>query len=137
MQALFFVCVIDILGFGILIPLVPYMADRFGVTPALITPILGVYSLCQLAAAPLWGRLSDRYGRRPILISSLTGACASYLLLGFAHSVAALVVARVIAVLMAGNIAAAFAYASDVSTAAERAKSMGIVGAAIGVGFML
>jgi len=137
MQALFFVCVIDILGFGILIPLVPYMADRFGVTPALITPILGIYSLCQLIAAPLWGRLSDRYGRRPILISSLCGACLSYLLLGFAHNVAGLVVARALAGIMAGNISAAFAYASDISAPADRAKSMGMVGAAIGIGFML
>jgi DHA1 family tetracycline resistance protein-like MFS transporter len=137
MRALFFVCVIDILGFGILIPLVPYMADRFGVTPALITPILGIYSLCQLVAAPLWGRLSDRYGRRPILMSSLAGACVSYLLLGFAHNVEGLVAARALAGFMAGNLAAAFAYASDISTPAERAKSMGMVGAAIGIGFML
>jgi DHA1 family tetracycline resistance protein-like MFS transporter len=137
MRALFFVCVIDILGFGILIPLVPYMADRFGVAPALITPILGVYSLCQLIAAPLWGRLSDRYGRRPILMSSLAGACVSYVLLGLAHNVQGLVVARALAGFMAGNIAAAFAYASDISTPAERAKSMGMVGAAIGIGFML
>jgi DHA1 family tetracycline resistance protein-like MFS transporter len=137
MPVLFFVCVIDILGFGILIPLVPYMADRLGVTPALITPILGIYSLCQLIAAPLWGRLSDRFGRRPILISSLAGACVSYLLLGLAHTVAGLVVARALAGVMAGNIAAAFAYASDISTPANRAKSMGTVGAAIGIGFML
>ena len=137
MRTLFFVAVIDILGFGILIPLVPYMADRFGVTPALITPILGVYSLCQLIAAPLWGRLSDRYGRRPILMSSLAGACVSYLLLGFATSVPGLLVARALAGFMAGNIAAAFAYASDISTSKERAKSMGMVGAAIGIGFML
>src|SRR5471032_78066 len=137
MRTLFFVAVIDILGFGILIPLVPYMADRFGVSPALITPILAIYSLCQLVAAPLWGRLSDRYGRRPILMSSLAGACVSYLLLGVAHSVAGLVVARGLAGFMAGNISAAFAYASDISTPAQRAKSMGMVGAAIGIGFML
>src|SRR5580704_4269618 len=137
MHVLFFVCIIDILGFGILIPLVPYMADRFGITPAFITPILGIYSLCQLVAAPLWGRLSDRFGRRPILISSLAGACLSYLLLGFARDVAGLVVARALAGFMAGNIAAAFAYASDISAPAQRAKTMGIVGAAIGIGFML
>jgi DHA1 family tetracycline resistance protein-like MFS transporter len=137
MRTLFIVVVIDILGFGILIPLVPYMADRFGVTPALITPILGIYSLCQLIAAPLWGRLSDRYGRRPILMSSLAGACVSYLLLGIAHNVAGLVVARAVAGFMAGNISAAFAYAADISTPAQRAKSMGMVGAAIGIGFML
>jgi DHA1 family tetracycline resistance protein-like MFS transporter len=137
MPALFLVCVIDILGFGILIPLVPYMAERFGVTPAFITPILGIYSLCQLLTAPLWGRLSDRYGRRPILMASLGGACVSYVLLGAASNVAGLVVARALAGCMAGNIAAAFAYASDVSSPEERAKSMGVVGAAIGVGFML
>src|SRR6202051_1668689 len=137
MRTLFFVAVIDILGFGILIPLVPYMADRFGVTPALITPILGIYSLCQLIAAPLWGRLSDRYGRRPILMSSLLGACLSYVILGFADSLWMLLAARMLAGFMAGNLAAAFAYASDVSTSATRAKSMGMVGAAIGIGFML
>ena len=77
LRPLLIVCVVDVLGFGVLIPLVPYMADRFGATPALITPILGSYSLCQLIAAPFWGRLSDRYGRRPILMASLAGACIS------------------------------------------------------------
>ena len=65
---------IDVLGFGILIPLLPYMAIRFGASPSLNTAVLGTYSLCQLVAAPLWGRLSDRFGRRPILLSSMSGA---------------------------------------------------------------
>ena len=82
--SLFLVSVIDILGFGILIPLVPYMAHRYGAPPAVITAIFGVYSLCQFIAAPFWGRLSDRFGRRPILISSLAGACVSYQI-GRAH----------------------------------------------------
>src|SRR5438067_840041 len=125
------------LGFGILIPLVPYMADRFGVPPQLITPILGSYSLCQLLAAPLWGRLSDRYGRRPILMSSLAGACVSYLLLGGARNVGWLLASRILAGLMAGNIAAAFAYASDVSPPEKRAATLGLIGAAIGVGFTI
>jgi MFS family permease len=137
MQALFIVCVIDILGFGILIPLVPYMADRFGAPPQLITPILGAYSLCQLVAAPFWGRLSDIYGRRPILMSSLAGACVSYAILGFADSIWWLLVSRVLAGFMAGNISAAFAYASDISAPENRARALGTVGAAIGVGFML
>ncbi len=137
MPALFLVCVIDILGFGILIPLVPYMADRFGAAPALITPILGAYSLCQLIAAPLWGRLSDRYGRRPILMSSLAGACASYVMLGFATNIWWLLLSRCLAGAMAGNLAAAFAYASDISTPENRARALGTVGAAIGIGFML
>lgn len=135
--ALFLFCVIDTLGFGILIPLVPYMADRFGTPPQLITPVLGSYSLCQLLAAPLWGHLSDRYGRRPILMSSLAGACASYVLLGLARNTWWLLAARMLAGLMAGNIAAAFAYASDVSAESKRAASMGLVGAAIGIGFTL
>jgi DHA1 family tetracycline resistance protein-like MFS transporter len=137
MRALFIVCVIDILGFGILIPLVPYMADRFGASPSLITPILGVYSLCQLLAAPFWGRLSDRYGRRPILMSSLSGACISYVILGWANNLWWLLLSRMLAGFMAGNIAAAFAYASDISAPENRARALGTVGAAIGIGFML
>jgi MFS transporter, DHA1 family, tetracycline resistance protein len=137
LAALFVFCVIDMLGFGILIPLVPYMADRFGAPPQLITPILGSYSLCQLLAAPLWGRLSDRYGRRPILMSSLAGACVSYLLLGGARNIAWLLASRILAGLMAGNIAAAFAYASDVSAPEKRAATLGLIGAAIGIGFTL
>ncbi len=137
MRALFIVCVIDILGFGILIPLVPYMADRFGASPALITPILGAYSLCQLIAAPFWGRLSDRYGRRPILMSSLCGAGISYVILGLANHLWWLLLSRILAGFMAGNLAAAFAYASDISSPENRARAHGVVGAAIGVGFML
>ncbi len=136
MRSLFIVCVIDILGFGILIPLVPYMADRFGASPSVITPILGAYSLCQLIAAPFWGRLSDRFGRRPILMTSLSGACISYVILGFADNLWWLLVSRMLAGFMAGNLSAAFAYASDISTPENRAKALGTVGAAIGVGFM-
>jgi len=137
LPVLFLICVIDVLGFGILIPLIPYIATRFGATPAAITPILGIYSLCQLLAAPIWGALSDRYGRRPILISSMLGACASYLLLAVATNVPMLFAARALAGIMAGNIAAAMAYATDISSSADRARSLGLVGAAIGIGFML
>src|SRR6201990_1944955 len=135
--SLFIVSVIDILGFGILIPLVPYMGVRFNAPPEWITPIMGAYSLCQLLAAPFWGRLSDRYGRRPILMSSLAGACVSYLILGFADNLALLFVSRILGGFMAGNISAAFAYASDVSLPEKRAASLGLVGAAIGIGFSL
>ncbi len=137
LAALFLFCVIDTLGFGILIPLVPYMADRFGTAPQFITPVLGSYSLCQLLAAPWWGAWSDRLGRRPILISSLTGACASYVLLGVAHNIWWLLASRMLAGAMAGNIAAAFAYAADVSAPQKRAATLGLIGAAIGIGFTL
>jgi MFS family permease len=135
--ALFLFCIIDTLGFGILVPLVPYMADRFGVAPQFITPLLGSYSLCQLLAAPWWGQLSDRYGRRPVLMSSLAGACLSYLLLAGARNVWWLLASRMLAGLMAGNIAAAFAYAADVSAPEKRAATLGLIGAAIGIGFSL
>ncbi len=137
LAALFSFSVIDTLGFGILIPLVPYMADRFGTAPQFITPVLGSYSLCQLLAAPWWGHLSDRYGRRPVLMSSLAGACASYVLLGCARNIWWLLASRMLAGAMAGNIAAAFAYAADVSAPEKRAASLGVVGAAIGIGFTL
>lgn len=137
LAALFLFCIADTLGFGILIPLVPYMADRFGTAPQFITPMLGSYSLCQLIAAPWWGRLSDRYGRRPILMTSLAGACASYVLLGCARNIWWLLASRMLAGFMAGNIAAAFAYASDVSSPAKRAATLGLIGAAIGIGFTL
>lgn len=135
--SLFIVSVIDILGFGILIPLVPYMGVRFNVPPEWITPIMGAYSLCQLVAAPFWGRMSDRHGRRPILMTSLAGACVSYLILGFAGNVWWLLASRMLGGFMAGNISAAFAYASDVSEPQNRAASLGLVGAAIGIGFTL
>lgn len=133
--ALFFVSVIDILGFGILIPLVPYMGDRFGVPPQWITPILGAYSLSQFLSAPFWGRLSDRHGRRMILMTSLSGACVSYIMLGLASNAWWLLASRILGGFMAGNIAAAFAYASDVSEPSRRAASLGLIGAAIGIGF--
>jgi MFS transporter, DHA1 family, tetracycline resistance protein len=135
--SLFIVSIIDILGFGILIPLVPYMGVRFNAPPEWITPIMGSYSLCQLLAAPFWGRMSDRYGRRPILMTSLAGACISYLILGLSSSIGGLLISRMLGGFMAGNISAAFAYASDVSTPEKRAASLGLIGAAIGIGFTL
>ncbi len=135
--ALFGVSVIDILGFGILIPLVPYMGDRFGIAPQWITPILGAYSLFQFLSAPFWGRLSDRHGRRMILMTSLGGACVSYVMLGLADNAWWLLASRILGGFMAGNIAAAFAYASDVSEPSKRAASLGLIGAAIGIGFTI
>ena len=111
------------------------MGDRFGVPPQWITPILGAYSLFQFLSAPFWGRLSDRYGRRLILMTSLGGACVSYIMLGLADNVWWLLASRILGGFMAGNIAAAFAYASDVSEPNKRAASLGLIGAAIGIGF--
>jgi len=135
--ALFLVCVIDVTGFGIVVPLLPYIADRFGAAPWMVTAILASYSLCQLLAAPWWGRLSDRYGRRPILLSSMAGACLSYVLLGLAPSLLWLLLSRMLSGAMAGNLSAAMAYASDISKPAQRARALGTVGAAIALGFTI
>jgi MFS transporter, DHA1 family, tetracycline resistance protein len=137
LQALFFVCVTDVLGFGIMVPLVPYMAERFGATPTQLTLLLGVYSLCQLIASPVLGRLSDRYGRRPILLASMAFNCLSYLMLGFGSNLWWILASRALGGFMAGNLSAAFAYASDISTPAQRARALGMVGAAIGIGFLV
>ena len=134
---LFLIVVVDLLGFGIIIPLFPYLAVRLGATPEQITPILGVYSLCQFIAAPLWGRLSDRIGRRPVLMTSMLGAAVSYLILAYADSIAWLIVSRALGGFMAGSISAAMAYAADVTSDEDRARGLGTVGAAIGIGFML
>ncbi len=135
--ALFFIVVVDLLGFGIIIPLFPYVAVRLGATPEQITPILGVYSLCQFIAAPLWGRLSDRVGRRPVLMSSMLGGAVSYLMLAYADGIGWLIASRAVGGFMAGNISAAMAYAADVTSDEDRARGLGAVGAAIGIGFML
>jgi len=137
LPALFTVVVIDVLGFGIVIPLIPYMAAQLGASPTINTWILGIYSFFQLLATPMWGRLSDRFGRRPILLTSMLGACASYVMLAYAHSIASLFLARALAGFMAGNLSAAMAYASDISQPSDRTRTMGAVGAAIGIGFML
>jgi len=137
LPTLFFICVIDVLGFGIMVPLLPYMGDRFGAPPALITPILGVYSLCQLLSLPVLGRLSDRFGRRPVLMASMAVGGVSYLMLGMATSIGWLVAARALNGLMAGSIVTVMAYASDISLPENRARTLGMMGAAIGIGFML
>ena len=134
---LFFVSAVDVLGFGIMIPLIPYMGDRFGANAAQITWTLAAYSACQFVAAPIWGRVSDRYGRRPVLVIGLIGACMGYIILAYSTSLFGLYASRIVGGLMAGNISAAFAYASDVSSTQDRAKSLGMIGAAIGIGFML
>ncbi len=135
---LFLIVFIDLLGFGIIIPLFPFVAERMGADPWLITfGGAGVYSLAQVLSAPLWGRLSDSFGRRPVLMFSMLGSMAGYVWLGFADSLGMLIASRALSGLMAGNISAAFAYVADVTSAEDRAKGLGMVGAAFGLGFMI
>lgn len=138
LAVLFLIVFIDLLGFGIIIPLFPFVAERMGADPWLITfGGAGVYSLAQVIAAPVWGRLSDSYGRRPVLMVSMLGSMAGYLWLGLAGTLFMLIASRALSGLMAGNISAAFAYVADVTDAEHRAKGLGMIGAAFGLGFTL
>jgi len=135
MAVLLFIVFIDLLGFGVMIPLLPFYGLHFGGSPAEVTWLLGCYSLAQFVAAPLLGRLSDRLGRRPVLLLSLASSVGAYLWMGFASALWMLFAARLLAGAGAGNIAAAQAYITDVTPPEERAKGMGMIGAAFGVGF--
>ncbi len=136
MLPLFLIVVTDLIGFGIIIPLLPFYAEHFEASPATVGLLMATYSLTQFLAAPMWGRLSDRVGRRPVLLSSLAGAVFCYVWLAFSYELWVLFAARAFGGFMAGNISAAFAYVADTTTPANRAKGMGLIGAAFGLGFV-
>ncbi|CCQ74061.1 Putative major facilitator superfamily MFS_1. Putative tetracycline resistance protein, class E [Magnetospira sp. QH-2] len=136
MLILFIIVFIDLVGFGIIIPLLPFYGEHFHATPDVVGLLMATYSLTQFIAAPYWGRLSDRHGRRPILLLTLGGLALSYVLLAYADTLLLLFVARALGGFMAGNISTAFAYVADITTPANRAKGMGVVGAAFGLGFI-
>jgi DHA1 family tetracycline resistance protein-like MFS transporter len=133
---LFLIVFVNILGFGIVIPLLPFYALRVGAGPELVTIIIGLYSLMQFLTSPFLGRLSDKYGRRPILMWTLAFSIISYIMLGIADSLEMLIASRIIGGAVAGNLATAFAYVTDVTTPANRAKSMGMLGASFSMGFV-
>ncbi|MEM9274338.1 MAG: MFS transporter [Cyanobacteria bacterium P01_F01_bin.143] len=137
MFLLFLTVFVDTIGFGIIIPLLPFYAEHFGASPAIITLLFSCYSLMQFMFAPLWGSLSDRVGRRPILLLSLGGSCLSYLWCGLATSLWMLFAARLLAGFMGGTIVTAQAYVSDITTPENRTKGMGMIGASLGLGFTL
>jgi len=137
MPILFLIVVVDLIGFGVIIPLLPFYAEYYHASPAQVGLLMAIYSAAQFLAAPFWGRLSDRIGRRPVLLGTIGAAALSYILLGFAETLTMLFIARAIGGLMAGNISTAFAYAADVTTKENRAKGMGMIGAAFSIGFIL
>jgi multidrug resistance protein len=134
---IFLTIFVNLVGFGIIIPLLPFYAETFGASPLVIGLLFAVFSLCQLLAAPALGDLSDRYGRRPILIFSLAGTVASFVMLAVAHSVVMLFAARIVDGLSGGNISTARAYVADVTEPKDRARAYGLIGAAFGLGFIL
>jgi len=135
--ALLLTIFIDTVGFGIVLPLLPYFAERFGATPLTVTLLATVYSFAQFLFAPIWGRCSDRYGRRPIILLTLGGLVIGYVSLAFANSLLLLFLARAFTGAMAANMGVVGAYVTDITTTTQRAKGMGRVGAAHGLGFIV
>ena len=129
---------IDLIGFGMVIPILPYYANTapFNATPLEIGFLVAIYSLMQFFFSPLLGRLSDRYGRRPILFISLLGSAVGYLVIGFANTLFLVFLGRIISGITGGNISTAQAYIADVTSKKDRAKGMGLFGAAFGLGFI-
>ncbi len=136
LASIFLIVFIDLLGFGLILPLLPYYAESFGASDTLIGILVASYAAAQLIGAPLLGRLSDRFGRRPILLLSLFGTLISFLLLGFAKTLWLLFVARIADGITGGNISVAQAYIADVTDQKSRAKGLGMIGAAFGLGFI-
>ena len=134
---IFLTVFVNLVGFGIIIPLLPFYAETFGASPLVIGFLFASFSLAQLFAAPALGALSDRWGRRPVLIFSLIGTAVSFAMLALAQSLAMLFVARVIDGLSGGNITTARAYIADITGPEDRAKAYGLLGAAFGLGFVV
>src|SRR5256885_7270020 len=133
----FFTVLIDLIGFGIIIPILPYYAQRLGAGGLGLGALLGAFSAMQFVATTFLGRTSDRVGRRPILLATMLVNALGYLLFAAAHSYPVLFIARVVSGFAGGNISAAQAYMADITTPAERSRGMGMIGAAFGLGFMI
>jgi DHA1 family tetracycline resistance protein-like MFS transporter len=129
---------IDLVGFGIVIPVLPFYAEgsRFNATPRTVGLLFASYSVMQLIFSPILGRLSDKYGRRPVLLISIIGTGIGFLILGFATTLWMLFVGRILDGITGGNISTAQAYIADITTKEDRAKGMGLIGAAFGLGFV-
>ena len=128
---------IDLLGFSLIIPLLPYYAQTFNASDTTIGLLLASYAAAQLIGAPLLGRASDRLGRRPILLISIFGTFLGFLLFGFANSLGMLFASRILQGLTGGNLSVAQAYITDVTDSKSRNRGLGMIGAAFGLGFII
>jgi len=133
---LFLTVFIHLVGFGLLLPLLPYYAETYGATGFAVGLLNTSYSFMQFVTSPLWGRISDRIGRRPVIIGSLIATAVSYVAFGLATSLPVLFASRIFAGIAGGVIPTTQAYVADTTTPAERTKGMGLIGAAFGLGFI-
>ncbi len=137
LYVLFSVVVLDLVGFGIVMPVLPFWAKQLGADGTTLGLVLSSYAAAQFLCAPLWGRLSDRFGRRPVMLATIAGTALSLLFLGFADSILTILLARVLAGGFAANVGVASAYVTDVTDERERTRWMGMIGASFAVGFLL
>lgn len=134
---IFLIVLVDVLGFTIILPLLPFYSEHLGASPAVVGAIISIYAVCQLLAGPVLGQMSDRRGRRPILLLSQAGTLGGFLLLAFSTHVWMVFLSRAIDGLTAGNLSIAQAYISDVTQPENRAKSFALIGVAFGFGFLV
>jgi DHA1 family tetracycline resistance protein-like MFS transporter len=136
--AIVFVTVlIDLIGFGIVIPILPLYADHFGASATTVGLLLATYSAMQFICSPILGKLSDRVGRRPVLLASIVGTSLGFLIMGLAQTLWLLFLARIVDGITGGNISTAAAYIADVTVPEERSRGMGLIGAAFGIGLIV
>jgi MFS transporter, DHA1 family, tetracycline resistance protein len=135
--AIFLIVAVDVLGLTIMIPLLPFYAEKLGATPFQVGWLIGAYAACQLISGPLLGRLSDSTGRKPLLLVSQVGTFIGFIITAFAPNLVILFLARMIDGATAGNLSLAQAYISDITKPEERAKSFGVIGIAFGIGFLI
>jgi MFS transporter, DHA1 family, tetracycline resistance protein len=134
---IFLIVSVDVLGLTIILPLLPFYAEKYGASPAVVGLLVSTYALCQLIAGPILGRWSDHMGRRPLLLVSQIGTLIGFLILAYANALWLIFLSRIIDGLTAGNLSLAQAYISDVTKPEERAKSFALIGIAFGMGFLI
>jgi MFS family permease len=134
---IFLIVLVDVLGLTIILPLLPFYAEKLGASATVVGLLISSYAFCQLIAGPILGKMSDHMGRKPLLIVSQIGTLIGFLILAFAGSLWMVFLSRIIDGLTAGNLSLAQAYIADVTTHENRAKSFGVIGVAFGIGFLI
>jgi len=134
---IFLIVSVDVLGLTIILPLLPFYAEKFGASPAVVGLLVSTYAFCQLISGPMLGRWSDHVGRKPLLLVSQVGTFIGFLILAYANALWVIFLSRVIDGLTAGNLSLAQAYISDVTKPEDRAKSFALIGIAFGMGFLI